>query len=182
MHYNDWYYSPDHGQLCQVIETQTLWGETTCRVWLPGSDSVVRVPAFRLKPLESAGIGSPDDIAYVAAAARVADELVQDVLLAPIESSIIPLPHQIRALSRAISSDRVRYLLADEVGLGRLPTLPATQSPGPDPEPEPGGTRLPGALPLTNEFGLCLSSSANWSAPILARKNENPFLKHWGAV
>lgn len=29
-----WYNSPDHGQLCQVIEAQTLWGETTCRIWL----------------------------------------------------------------------------------------------------------------------------------------------------
>ncbi len=116
---NSWYYSPDHGQLCQVIEAQTLWGETTCRVWLPGRDSVVRIPASRLKSLESAGTGSPDDIAYIAAAARVADALTQDVLLAPIESSVIPLPHQIRALSRAISSDRVRYLLADEVGLGK---------------------------------------------------------------
>jgi hypothetical protein len=26
---NSWYYSPDHGQLCQVIEIQTLWGDTT---------------------------------------------------------------------------------------------------------------------------------------------------------
>jgi len=116
---NSWYYSPDHGQLCQVIEAQTLWGETTCRVWLPGRDSVVRIPASRLKPLESAGTGSPDNIAYIAAAARVADALTQDVLLAPIESSVIPLPHQIRALSRAIANDRVRYLLADEVGLGK---------------------------------------------------------------
>jgi len=116
---NSWYYSPDHGQLCQVIETQTLWGETTCRVWLPGRDSVVRIPASRLKSLESAGTGSPDDIAYIAAAARVADARTQDVLLAPIESSVIPLPHQIRALSRAIANDRVRYLLADEVGLGK---------------------------------------------------------------
>ena len=116
---NSWFYSPDHGQLCQVIEAQTLWGETTCRVWLPGRDSVVRIPASRLKPLESAGTGSPDDIAYIAAAARVADALTQDVLLAPIESSVIPLPHQIRALSRAIANDRVRYLLADEVGLGK---------------------------------------------------------------
>jgi superfamily II DNA or RNA helicase len=115
----EWYYSPDHGQLCQVIEAQTLWGETTCRVWLPGRDSVVRIPASRLKSLESAGTGSPDDIAYIAAAARVADALTQDVLLAPIESSVIPLPHQIRALSRAIANDRVRYLLADEVGLGK---------------------------------------------------------------
>ena len=116
---NSWYYSPDHGQICQVIEAQTLWGETTCRVWLPGRDSVVRILASRLKTLESAGTGSPDDIAYVAAAARVADALTQDVLLAPIESSVIPLPHQIRALSRAIANDRVRYLLADEVGLGK---------------------------------------------------------------
>ena len=116
---NSWYYSPDHGQLCQVIEARTLWGETTCRVWLPGRDSVVRIPASRLKSLESAGTGSPDNIAYIAAAARVADALTQDVLLAPIESSVIPLPHQIRALSRAIANDRVRYLLADEVGLGK---------------------------------------------------------------
>ncbi len=116
---NNWYYSPEHGELCRVIEAQTLWGETTCRVWLPGRDSVVRIPASRLKSLESAGTGSPDDIAYIAAAARVADALTQDVLLAPIESSVIPLPHQIRALSRAIANDRVRYLLADEVGLGK---------------------------------------------------------------
>lgn len=116
---NSWCYSPDHGQLCQVIEVQTFWGETICRVWLPGRDSVVRIPASRLKSIESAGTGSPDDIAYVAAAARVADVLTQDVLLAPIESSVIPLPHQIRALSCAIANDRVRYLLADEVGLGK---------------------------------------------------------------
>ncbi len=99
-----WAWSPDHGQLCQVIEAQTLWGETTCRVWLPGRDFVVRIPASRLQSLESAGTGSPDDIAYVAAAARVADALTQDhrqggtgFLLAPIKSSVIPLPHQIRA-------------------------------------------------------------------------------------
>jgi hypothetical protein len=116
---NTWYFSPDHGQPCQVIETQKLWGETTCRVWLPGRDSVVRVPASRLASLENSGTGTAEDIAYVASAARVADALTQDVLLAPIESSVIPLPHQIKALSRAIAGDRVRYLLADEVGLGK---------------------------------------------------------------
>lgn len=30
-----WYYSPDQGQLCQVIEARKPWGEMTCRVWLP---------------------------------------------------------------------------------------------------------------------------------------------------
>lgn len=116
---HDWHYSPEHGELCRVIETQTLWGETVCRVWLPGKDSVVRVPAARLRPPQEAKVGTVEGIAYLAAAARVAEALTRDVLLAPIESSVIPLPHQIRALSRAISRDRVRYLLADEVGLGK---------------------------------------------------------------
>ena len=107
---NRWYYSPDHGQLCKVIETQTLWGDTTCRVWLPGRDSVVRVPASRLTPLVDSGTGTAESVAYITAAARVADALTQDMLLAPIESSVIPLPHQIRALSRAIAGDLVyRY-------------------------------------------------------------------------
>lgn len=79
----------------------------------------MRLPAARLRPVQEASVGTVDGIAYLAAAARVADALTQDVLLAPIESSVIPLPHQIRALSRAISNDRVRYLLADEVGLGK---------------------------------------------------------------
>ena len=86
-----WYFRSNHGQLCQVIESWTLWGDTTCRVWLPGSDSVVRIPAANLKPLEDAATGTPAGITYVAAAARVADALTQDVLLAPIESSVIPL-------------------------------------------------------------------------------------------
>ncbi|MBW2063283.1 MAG: helicase, partial [Deltaproteobacteria bacterium] len=108
----NWHFSTDHGQVCQVIEAQNLWGETICRVWLPSQDTVVRLPASRLKSLKEAGICTADSIVYVTAAARVSDALTQDVLLAPIESSVIPLPHQIRALSRAIANDRVRYLLA----------------------------------------------------------------------
>jgi len=115
----NWYHSIDYNELCKVIETQTLWGETFCRVWLPQQNTVVRVPANRLRPATEAKIGSPDYIAYVTAAARIAEALTQDVLLAPLGSSIIPLPHQIRTLSRAISGDSIRYLLADEVGLGK---------------------------------------------------------------
>jgi len=42
-----------------------------------------------------------------------------NLLLAPIQSSVVPLPHQLYALNRAMSRDRIRYLLADEVGLGK---------------------------------------------------------------
>ena len=123
-----WQYSTVHNSACKVIEEQTLWGQTVCRVWLPNQDAVVRVPRSALRPL-SADLQPEIEagrIAYVAAAAKVAEVLEGStsateghVLLAPMESSVIPLPHQIHALSRAISGDRVRYLLADEVGLGK---------------------------------------------------------------
>ena len=128
MDLSPWQYSTVHNSACKVIEEQTLWGQTVCRVWLPNQDAVVRVlhSALRslntdLQPKIEAG-----RIAYVAAAAKVAEVLEGStsdsdghVLLAPMESNVIPLPHQIHALSRAISGDRVRYLLADEVGLGK---------------------------------------------------------------
>jgi len=125
---NSWQYSTVHNSVCKVIEEQTLWGQTVCRVWLPNQDAVVRVPRSALRPL-SADLQPEIEagrIAYVAAAAKVAEVLEGStsateghVLLAPMESNVIPLPHQIHALSRAISGDRVRYLLADEVGLGK---------------------------------------------------------------
>ena len=123
-----WQYSTVHNSACKVIEEQTLWGQTVCRIWLPNQDAVVRVPRSALRP-QSADLQPEIEagrIAYVAAAAKVAEVFEGStsateghVLLAPMESNVIPLPHQIHALSRAISGDRVRYLLADEVGLGK---------------------------------------------------------------
>lgn len=122
-----WQYSTVHNSPCKVIEEQTLWGQTVCRIWLPNQDVVVRVQRSALRSL-SADLQPEIEagrIAYVAAAAKVAEVLEGSsttdghVLLAPMESNVIPLPHQLHALSRAISGDRVRYLLADEVGLGK---------------------------------------------------------------
>ena len=70
-------------------------------------------------PLGEFPFPDPAWLSYVAAAARVAGALTQNLLLETIGSSVIPLPHQIYALSRAMSGDRVRYLRADEVGLGK---------------------------------------------------------------
>jgi len=123
-----WQYSTIHNSPCKVIEEQTLWGQTVCRVWLPNQDAVVRISSSALRPLNADLQPAIEAyrIGYVSAAAKVAEVLEGSistsdghVLLAPMESNVIPLPHQIHALSRAISGDRVRYLLADEVGLGK---------------------------------------------------------------
>lgn len=123
-----WQYSTIHKTNCKVLEEQVLWNKAVCRVWLPSTGAVVKVPKESLQAIDL----NPDPnietarICYVASAAKVADVLEISfareggpVLLAPMDSKVIPLPHQIHALSRAIANDRVRYLLADEVGLGK---------------------------------------------------------------
>ena len=115
-----WQFSLDHRQPCKLIETEEVWGRRFARIWLPHQNEVVRVHEDRLRPLDrEAPQASRDHLTYVAAAAKVADCLNQNILLAPISSTVIPLPHQIRALTKAVSGERVRYLLADEVGLGK---------------------------------------------------------------
>jgi SNF2 family DNA or RNA helicase len=119
MQSGEWWYSLDRDEPCRVVDVDFLWGQTTCMVWLPRSDTTIRVPQSRLAPLNAGGPDLLHRLSYVSAGARIADALERDALVAPLEGTVIPLPHQILALQRAMSSDRMRYLLADEVGLGK---------------------------------------------------------------
>jgi superfamily II DNA or RNA helicase len=114
-----WLWSIEHRQPCKVVEVSRLWDDATYHVWLPATESVVRSTPDRLKPLDAAEAAHPPRIRYVLYAARIANLLSEDVLLAPASASVIPLPHQLKALRRAVSQDRVRFLLCDEVGLGK---------------------------------------------------------------
>lgn len=97
---------------------------------------MARVPKSALTPL--ANSPSPEDmntgertqalISAITAAGRIRDSLEigakpsqerDDVLLAPLEALVTPLPHQLNALKKAVSSMPSRFLLADEVGLGK---------------------------------------------------------------
>lgn len=115
----DWAYSVEHQELCQIIDVQELWDQAICRIWLPTQNRVERIHAVQLSSPKDSGFSHPANLTYIAAAARIAHILTQNVVLAPIEASVIPLPHQIWALSRATTGDSIRYLLADEVGLGK---------------------------------------------------------------
>lgn len=113
-----WCWHERHAAPCRVVDREEIWGETAYRVWLPGKDAVVRARPRDLSPL-AAVQPTVDQILHTAAAAKLLDALEDNLLLAPIQSSVVPLPHQLYALNRAMSRDRIRYLLADEVGLGK---------------------------------------------------------------
>lgn len=114
-----WAFSAAHGDSVRILEVETVWNHVVCHVWIPRLATVERLPADLLSSVPPSGTTGLDRIAYAVAAARIADALTQDVLLAPLEAGVIPLPHQLHALTRAVTGDRIRYLLADEVGLGK---------------------------------------------------------------
>jgi superfamily II DNA or RNA helicase len=114
-----WVWSSAHRQAAKIIDSSSLWGKSYSRLWLPQNDLVVRVSNEYLSALNEATITTPGQISYISTAARIVASQSEDVLLAPIGSNVIPLPHQLKALNKAISKTQVRYLLADEVGLGK---------------------------------------------------------------
>ena len=114
----EWCWHERHAAPCRVVDREEIWGETVYRVWLPGKDAVVRARSRDLKALDAVQL-TVNQILHTAAAAKLLDALEDNLLLAPIQSSVVPLPHQLYALNRALSRDKIRYLFADEVGLGK---------------------------------------------------------------
>lgn len=124
VHQGAWAWSTTHNAHAQVLEQLDLWDSPACRVWLPDRDAIVVVPAGDLSMAQATSTDADHTkeearLRHVLMAARLSNLLTEDVLLAPMDASVIPLPHQIKALRKAISRDRVRFLLADEVGLGK---------------------------------------------------------------
>ncbi|MDX1908011.1 MAG: helicase-related protein [Bacteroidia bacterium] len=68
---------------------------------------------------EHVAVYSDAKITYIAIAAKIKAEVATQRMLAPIESNIIPLPHQILALEKVMTGQYLRFLMADEVGMGK---------------------------------------------------------------
>ena len=121
----EWVWSETYREHARVVERLELWDSPVCRIWLPNRDAIILVPESDITPITGnhghalPGTTEAARIRYLLMAARLSNLITDDILLAPIDASVIPLPHQIKALRKAISRDKVRFLLADEVGLGK---------------------------------------------------------------
>ncbi|WP_053959402.1 DEAD/DEAH box helicase [Sulfobacillus thermosulfidooxidans] len=113
---NTWRYLPSYRQMVRILDCHTVFGQKTCQIWLPNEERVITV---REEDFGDAPHLSLAEICYRALAGRIIQALNQDVLLAPLEGQIEPMPHQFAVLERVIYGGQGRLLLADEVGLGK---------------------------------------------------------------
>jgi len=106
------------GRVVLIVEVHELWGMTTCKIIDMTTNAVYSVNAENLASSVAECAASESFVRFVAAWCKVKNELANGTVFDTSES-VLPLPHQRYALERAIATNEVRYMLADEVGLGK---------------------------------------------------------------
>jgi superfamily II DNA or RNA helicase len=100
----------------RVLDRYTLWGRTWCKV-LQGDGTTIVVAEDDLQQKDTGLTGQ--HLRYLALAARIQETLDSGDVAAAYGANLLPLPHQVLVLERVLGSRRTRFLLADEVGLGK---------------------------------------------------------------
>ena len=91
---------------------------TTYKVYDPDTGKIYNAAESALTVESCLAQPSAAFVRFAAAWCRVKNELASGTVF-DVSESVIPLPHQRYALERAIATNEVRYMLADEVGLGK---------------------------------------------------------------
>lgn len=108
------------GKSVEIIGRKTLFGKETLWIHILEDNSFAQVLRSDLEEdMTDTNCIGLSYIRYIAIAARIKEEMAQKRLLAPYESSLIPLPHQILVLEKVMQGVQTRFLLADEVGMGK---------------------------------------------------------------
>lgn len=105
------------GKQVDILGIKEIFGQRVAWIKILESNEFLQVSAEDLEEFEEPY--SLSHIRFVSLAAKIKDEISKKALLAPYESSLIPLPHQILVLEKVMQSDQNRFLLADEVGMGK---------------------------------------------------------------
>ena len=113
----DYAYDSKNNERVQIISVSEVWGFVTYKVFNPITQSVYKLSENALTTISSDS-QNEGYLRYVAMLSKIKNETSGGVL-SKLSSGIIPLPHQRYVLNRAISNNNIRYILADEVGLGK---------------------------------------------------------------
>lgn len=117
-HAGDTAFDTASGASVQILEKIEAWGYVSYRVFNPSTGVVYKATEEQLN--SDGGTNSYDEnyLRYVTLLSKIKNETAGG-LLSSLASGVIPLPHQLHVLNRAMENNNIRYILADEVGLGK---------------------------------------------------------------
>lgn len=102
----------------QILEKIEAWGYVSYKVFNPSTGKVYKVNEEQLSSSGSSVQHDENYLRYVTLLSKIKNETAGG-FLSSLASGIIPLPHQLHVLNRAMENNNIRYILADEVGLGK---------------------------------------------------------------
>ena len=114
----DYVFDKNNNDRVQVVDVSTVWDFVSYKVFNPATGVVYKLSADAVEA-ESRQVNANEYyLRYVAMLSKIKSETSEGIL-SKLSSGVIPLPHQLHVLNRAVSDNNVRYILADEVGLGK---------------------------------------------------------------
>lgn len=114
----DFVFDTTTGTNVQVLEKIDVWGYVSYKVFNPATGKVYKVSEEQLNIESNGTLYDENYLRYVTLLSKIKNETAGG-LLSSLSSGIIPLPHQLHVLNRAMETNNIRYILADEVGLGK---------------------------------------------------------------
>ena len=102
----------------QILEKFEAGGYVSYKVFNPATGRVYKANEEQLSASGSTMQYDENYLRYVTLLSKIKNETAGG-FLSSLASGIIPLPHQLHVLNRAMETNNIRYILADEVGLGK---------------------------------------------------------------
>lgn len=114
----DYVFDKNNNDRVQIVDVSTVWDFVSYKVFNPATGAVYKLSSDAVEA-ESRQVNANEYyLRYVAMLSKIKSETSEGIL-SKLSSGVIPLPHQLHVLNRAVSDNNVRYILADEVGLGK---------------------------------------------------------------
>lgn len=114
----DYIFDKTKNERVQVLEISEVWGFVSYKVFNASTGTVYKLSAEDICAEVPEENYNESYLRYIALLSKIKNETSEGIL-SKLSSGIIPLPHQLHVLNRALSNNNVRYILADEVGLGK---------------------------------------------------------------
>jgi len=114
----DYVFDITKNERVQILEVSEVWGFVSYKVFNASTGTVYKLSADDICAEVPEENYNESYLRYVAMLSKIKNETSEGIL-SKLSSGIIPLPHQLHVLNRALSDNNVRYILADEVGLGK---------------------------------------------------------------
>ena len=102
----------------QILDRIEAWGYTSYRVFDPSTGKVYKLAEDQLTEDGGTNVYDENYLRYAVLLSKIKNETAGG-LLTSLASGVIPLPHQLHVLNRTMERNTIRYILADEVGLGK---------------------------------------------------------------